>query len=148
MSCVYIVISLMLCYMMKGNINIYPFGKFVSISSLIQIQTYSAHTLQLYNLTWGILMCDVSNAEICASYLQGQWQLSIQFSIYRSLVSLGRYIPKYLIPHSPGLRPITVTGIGTWNILLSLLLVAPHLSNLFLLDHSGSQFMFFSLFPQ
>lgn len=37
-----------------------------------------------------------------------------------------------------------------WNMeySLSLLLIAPHLSNLFLLDHSRSQFMFFFLFPQ
>lgn len=68
MPCVYTVISLMLYCMMKGNINISPFGKFVSISSLIEIQTYSAQTLQLYNLMWGILMCDVPNAEIHASY--------------------------------------------------------------------------------
>ena len=64
---VYIVTSLMLCCMMKGNINISPFGKFVSISFLIYIQTYSAHTLQLYNLICGILMFDIPNAEIHAS---------------------------------------------------------------------------------
>lgn len=57
MPCVYTVISLIaLLHDERKYKHFLHLGNLFRASSLIEIQTYSAQTLQLYNLMWGILM--------------------------------------------------------------------------------------------